>query len=217
MQWRHCFCFLGLCIPTKTITSYPNEKPWFNTYIKHKLQAKQDTYKDNDKYNYKYKKARYAAEKAVKTGKAKYRVKLEENLTTNNSKNIWQGQKAITKYKPSPTNTTATDTNHPDRLNDLCSPFDKLNTTSPSSITPSSSLPPFTVDEYVVRRVFQRINSKRLPARITSLHVYLNCVPISCLVYSQTYSMCLFPNVKSTIVSKSQLSFLFPRNLQPLV
>ena len=79
----------GLCIPTKTITGYPNDKLWFNTYIKQKLQAKQDAYKDNDKY--KYKKARYAAEKAVKTGKAKYRDKLEENLTTNNSKNIWQG------------------------------------------------------------------------------------------------------------------------------
>ena len=76
----------GLCIPTKTITSYPNDKPWFNTYIKHKLQAKQDAYKDNDKD--KYNKARYAAEKADKTGKAKYRDKLEENLSTNNSKII---------------------------------------------------------------------------------------------------------------------------------
>ena len=74
------FC-KSLCIPTKTITSYPNDKLWFNTYIKHKLQAKQDAYKDNDKY----KKARYAAEKAVKTSKAKYHDKFEENLTTNNS------------------------------------------------------------------------------------------------------------------------------------
>ena len=41
-----CEC---LNIPTKTISSYPNDKPWFNTYIKHKLQAKQDAYKGNDK------------------------------------------------------------------------------------------------------------------------------------------------------------------------
>ena len=34
----------GLCIPTKTITitTQPNDKPWFNTYIKQKLQAKHD-------------------------------------------------------------------------------------------------------------------------------------------------------------------------------
>ena len=149
----------GLCIPTKTITSYPNDKPWFNTYIMHKLQAKQDAYKDNDKD--KYKKARYAAEKAVKTGNAKYRDNLVENLTTNTTKNIWQGLKAMTNYKPSPKNTTTTDTNLPDRLNDLYSRCDKLNTTSPSSITPFSSLPPFTVDEYVVRSMFQRLNSRK--------------------------------------------------------
>ena len=64
-------------------------------FIKHKLQAKQDAYKDNDKD--KYKKERYAAEKAIKIVKAKYRDKLEENLTTNNSKHIWQGLKNITK------------------------------------------------------------------------------------------------------------------------
>ena len=149
----------GLCIRTKTITSYPNDKPWFNTYIKHKLQANQDAYKDNDKV--KYKKAKYAAKKAAKTGKAKYRDKFEENLTTNNSENIWQGLKAIPNYKPSTKNATATDTNHPDRLNDFYSRFDKQNTTSPSSFTPSSSLPPFTVDEYVVRRMFQRLNSRK--------------------------------------------------------
>ncbi|KAK2171991.1 hypothetical protein NP493_1006g00010 [Ridgeia piscesae] len=87
-------------------------------YIKHKLHVKHDEYKDNDKD--KYKKARYAVEKAVKTGKAKYRDKLEVNLTTNNSKNIWQGLKAITNYMPSPKNTTATDTNLPDRFLQSC-------------------------------------------------------------------------------------------------
>ena len=121
----------GLCIPTKTITIYPYDKPWFNTSIKHKLQVKHDAFKANDKD--KYNKARYEAENAIKTGKAKYRDKLEENLSTNNSKNIWQGLKAITNYKPSPkNNTTATDTNLPNRLNDFYSRFDKLNTTSPS-------------------------------------------------------------------------------------
>ena len=43
--------------------------------IKHKLQAKQNAYKDNDKD--KYKKTRYAAEWAIKTGKAKHHDKLE--------------------------------------------------------------------------------------------------------------------------------------------
>ena len=55
----------------------------------------------------------------------------------------------------------ATETNLPDILNYFYSRHDKLNNTSPSSITPSSSLPPFTVDDYVVRRMFQRLNSRK--------------------------------------------------------
>jgi len=74
----------------ETITSYPSDKPWFNTDIKHKLLVKQDAYIDNHKDKHKHKKARYAAEKAIETGKAKYWDKLEENLTTKNSKNIWK-------------------------------------------------------------------------------------------------------------------------------
>ena len=90
----------------------------------------------------------------MKTGKAKYRDKFEENLTTNNSKNIWQGLKVITNYKPSPKNTTATDTILPDRLNDFYSRYDKLNTTSPSSVIPSSSLPPFTLTNMLLDACF---------------------------------------------------------------
>ena len=104
----------GLCIPTKTKTSYPNDNHWFTTDIKHYLHAKLDAYKDNDKD--KYKKARYAAEEPIKTSKANCPDKLEENPTINNSKNIWQ---AITYYIPSPKNTTATDTTLPDKLTDF--------------------------------------------------------------------------------------------------
>ena len=57
-----------------------------NTQSKHKLRAKQDVYKDS--YKYKYKKARYATEMAIKTGNANYIDKQGENLTTINSKNI---------------------------------------------------------------------------------------------------------------------------------
>ena len=187
----------GLCIPTKTITSNPNDKPRFNTYIKHKLQAKQDAYKENDKD--KYKKARYAAEKAAKTGKAKYRDKLDENLATNNSKNIRQGLKAITNYKPSPKNTTATDTNLPDRLNGFNSRFDNLNTISPSSITSSSSLPPFSVDEYVVRRMFQRLNSRKAagPDNISPCLLKLCADQVSSVftdIFNVSLSQCKIPH-----------------------
>ena len=150
----------GLCIPTKTIKIYHNIKPWFKTDIKHKLQAKQEAYKGTD--NDKYKQARYAAEKAIKTAKANYGDKLEENLTTNNPRYIWQDLKDITNYKPSSKSADMTDTTLPDNLNDFDSRFDKQNIISPPSEAAfHCDVPPFTVDESVVKRMFERLNSRK--------------------------------------------------------
>ena len=144
----------GLCIPTKTINIYHNNKPWFKTDIKHKLQAEQQAYKGND--NDKYKQAMYAAEKAIKTAKANYRDKLEEILTTYNPRYIWQGLKPITSYKPSSKSADITDTTLPDNLNDFYSRFDKQNTISPPSVAAfHCDVPPFTADESVVKRMFE--------------------------------------------------------------
>ena len=125
---------------------------------------------------------------------------------------FWQGLKTVTNYEPSPKNTTANDTNLPDRLDDFYSQFDKLNTTFPSSITPTSPLPPFTVDEYVVRSMFQRLNSRKAAGPDnTSPCILKLCADQPSSVFTDIF------NVKSLIASKNQLSFLFPRNLQPLV
>ena len=91
---------------------------------RYETNYKQEAYKDNDQD--KYRQARYAAEKAIKTAKANYRDKLEENLTTNNPRYIWQGLKAITNYKPSSKSADITDTTLPDNLNDFYSHFDLL-------------------------------------------------------------------------------------------
>ena len=141
-----------------------------------------------------------------------------ENLTTNNSKNIWQGLKAITNYKPSPLNTTATDTNLLDIFNDFYSGFDKLKTTSHSSITPSPSLPPFTVDEYVVRCMFQHLNSRKAAGPDNICPCLFNmCADQLSGVFMDIFNVSLSQCKTSLIASKSQLSFLFPINLQPLV
>ena len=101
---------------------------------------KQEAYKGND--NDKYKLARYAAEKAIKTAKANYRDKLEENLITNNHMYIWQGLKAITNYKPSSKSADITDTTLPDNLNNI-----QNNISPPSVAAFHCDVPPFTVDE----------------------------------------------------------------------
>ena len=98
-------------------------------------------------------------EKAIKMAKANYRDKLEENLTTNNPRYIWQGLKVVTNYN---TSSKTTDTTLPDNPNDFYSRFDKQNTISPPSVAAfHCDVPPFTVDESVVKCMFERLNSRK--------------------------------------------------------
>ena len=121
----------GLCIPTKTITSCPNDKPWFNTDIKHrrnKMRTKIMTKTNTRKRDMQRKRpSRPARPKTVTSLR-----RISPPTTLRTFGRVIRSVKAITNYKPSPKNTTATDTNLPDRLNYLYNRFDKLNTTSPS-------------------------------------------------------------------------------------
>ena len=62
-----------LCIPRKTVTSYPNEEPWFDRTISPQLSAKVSAFKSGDPYA--IKKAKYDFRKAVKQAKLRYRDK----------------------------------------------------------------------------------------------------------------------------------------------
>ena len=93
------------------------------------------------------------------------------------------------------------------RISDFYCWFHKLNTTSPSSITPSSSLPPFTVDEYVVRRVFQRLNSRKAAGsdNISPCLLKLCADQLSGVftdMFNTSFSQCKIPHCfkKSTII-----------------
>ena len=88
------------CIPSKSVTNYANDKPWFSKDIKHKFIAKNDAFKNSDKNQYKA--AKYEAEKA----KAQDRNKLEKQFSTSNSHAV-AGPPAnhpAFKQKPTPVN-----------------------------------------------------------------------------------------------------------------
>ena len=85
--------------------------------------------------------------------------------------------------------------------------FLQVNTTSPSSITPSSSLPPFTVDDYVVRSMFQCLNSIKAagPDNISPCLLKLCADQLSSVftdIYNVSHSQCKIPHCfkKSTII-----------------
>jgi len=58
------------CIPTKTVRSFPNYKPWMKPNIRNKLREHSTTFKSGDS------KAKYDLRKATKTAKTDYKNKL---------------------------------------------------------------------------------------------------------------------------------------------
>ena len=53
-----------LCLPTKTVTQYPNNKPWFDSRLRAKLRAKDEAYKTRNTDPMCYKRTTYDLEKA---------------------------------------------------------------------------------------------------------------------------------------------------------
>ncbi len=69
------FC-VDSCIPTRTIRSYTNQKPWINSDVRTRLKERSAAYKAGDKER--YKEARYELRKAIKSDKKQHRDKLEQ-------------------------------------------------------------------------------------------------------------------------------------------
>ena len=196
----------SVCIPTKTVKSYGNDKPWFTKDIKMKLKKKHAAFKSEDKSN--YKQARYVAEKAVKEAKLKYKRKIEENFASQNSRELWQQLQQITNYKPAAKAADALVMNLPDSLNDFYSRFDKKNTTPPPCTgKPSQCDPPFTVEEVAVRRLFSHLNGRKAtgPDNI-SPRLLKNCADqlsgVFTHIFNLSLSHCTVPQCfkKSTII-----------------
>ena len=113
-----------LCLPTKTVTQYPNNKPWFDSRLRAKLRAKDEAYKTRNTDPMCYKRTKYDLEKAIKSARATYRQKLEDSLASSNSKDIWNGIQRATNYKPAASTLRSDDESLPNELNQFYARFD---------------------------------------------------------------------------------------------
>ncbi len=74
-------CFIRKCIedvvPTKTIRTYPNQKPWINADVCTALNARTTAFNSGNMDD--YKQASYTRHKTIKTAKHKYKEKLKHS------------------------------------------------------------------------------------------------------------------------------------------
>ena len=68
-------------VPTVTVHTYRNQKPWITGNIRIKLKARAATFKERNTYPDAYKKSCYALRRTIKQAKRQYRMKFESYYT----------------------------------------------------------------------------------------------------------------------------------------
>ena len=79
----------SVCIKTKTIKSFPNNKPWVTKEIKEVINEKKRAFAEGNKD--KIKAVQKKLSKMIREGKDKYKQKLERSFKDGNSREAWAG------------------------------------------------------------------------------------------------------------------------------
>ncbi len=146
-------------LPTKTITAFPNQKPWLDRTVWPLLKARDAAYRSGDRLD--YSRARIELKKGIQLAKHRYKQCIEEHFNGNDPRNMWRGIKTITDYKNS-NQQVSHDPTLPDTLNSFFARFD-----SPSGRRtvhlpqPEMQQQPIVLQLHQVTSVLRRINTNK--------------------------------------------------------
>ena len=78
-------------VPTVTVRTYTNQKPWITGSIRTDLNARAAAFKERDSNPEACRKFRYALRRTIKQVKHQYRTKIESYYTGSDARQMWQG------------------------------------------------------------------------------------------------------------------------------
>ncbi|KAI3355005.1 hypothetical protein L3Q82_004794 [Scortum barcoo] len=139
---------------TRTVTEYPNQKPWLNAEVQSLLKARDAAFRSGDRLALRA--ARRQLTAGVKRAKAAYAQRIQGHFTSNDPRSMWRGIKCITDYNTRDAQCPR-DPSLPDALNNFYARFDDPNTSPSTRFTPSTR-----------RRAPQGDRSRELLVPITS-------------------------------------------------
>ena len=183
---------------TKKVKIFSNNKPWLDKNLKQKLVQKRKFISSGNRLELKLLQKQLDTE--IQTCRQKYKRKLEDNFSKNNSKQAWQGLQHITGYKlKSPTLQKSNDTdklcndlNHfYNRFNDD-SDIDKIKCTLKELTDLSNSNnDSLNVEEKQVLEQFLKLNSKKAagPDHIAP-YILKSCAHQLAPVYTRLFNKC---------------------------
>ncbi|KAI3364745.1 hypothetical protein L3Q82_000901 [Scortum barcoo] len=117
---------------TRTVTEYPNQKPWLNAEVRSLLKARDAAFRSGDRLALRA--ARRQLTAGVKRAKTAYAQRIQGHFT---------------------------DPSLPDALNNFYARFDDPNTSPSTRFTPPPGEEPLRVTAAEVRRTLQRINPRK--------------------------------------------------------
>lgn len=92
-------CVKGFTVTLeKCIRVYPNQKPWMMREIKILLKERNEAFRSGNEAQYSV--ARANLMRGIREAKAAFRRRMEDHLSSNNTRQAWQGVQHITSYKP---------------------------------------------------------------------------------------------------------------------
>ena len=87
------------CVPSRSMVSYNNNKPWFTAELGQLRLAKEKAFRSGVKD--KFKESKYRFSKAVRDAKLSYSKRLQRQFSDNDPASVWKGLRLLTNYKPS--------------------------------------------------------------------------------------------------------------------
>ena len=156
-------CYIKYCIDAVTVDKcvrvHPNEKPWMTRGVQRLLRERNTAWRSGNKDLYST--ARANLKRGIREAKADYRRRIEDHLSSNNSRQVWQGIQHLTNYR---TNLGAAE-GDPALAEQLNIFFARFEVTAPEMAplhhhTANSSIN-LTIEEYEVRRVLRAVNPRK--------------------------------------------------------
>ncbi|KAI3371020.1 hypothetical protein L3Q82_023668 [Scortum barcoo] len=127
---------------TRTVTGYPNQKPWLNAEVRSLLKARDAAFRSGDRLALRA--ARRQLTAGVKRAKAAYAQRIQGHFTSNDPRSMWRGIKCITDYNTRDAQCPR-DPSLPDALNNFYARFDDPNTSPSTRFTPPPGEEPLRV------------------------------------------------------------------------
>ena len=151
-----------ICLPKKTVTTYPNSKQWCSPAVHAKIVAKDKAYRNRINDPVTYKVCRSQLRSTIRDAKVKHKEKLEAIFDSRDSRKLWDNMNIITQYKGPKKSVNTDDVTLPDKLNTFYARFDRDNNTTPApQPVDVNTPPPFSVTIDDVRREFKRLKENK--------------------------------------------------------